>query len=68
MSPFLTDCWTLLSVCAPGCCVMALGELQGILVGAACPVHWEASLLLCNFVNRAKSYVQVEYANMEFLF
>ena len=68
MSPFLTDCWTLLSVCAPCSCVVALGELQWILVGAACPVRWAASLLHCNFVNRAKSYVQVEYANMEFLF
>ena len=46
---------------------MALGEFSG-LVGDACPVCGVASLLLCNFVNRAKSYVQVEYANMEFLF
>ena len=37
-------------------------------VGAACTIRWAASLLLCNVVNRAKSYVQVEYANMEFLF
>ena len=36
------------------------------LVGAACTVRWAASLLLCNVVNWAKSYVQVEYANMEF--
>ena len=68
MSPFLTDCWTLLSVCALGSCIVALGGLQWILVGAACPVRWAASLLHCNFVNWAISYVQVEYANMEFLF
>ena len=46
---------------------MSIGEFSG-LVGAACPVRGATSLLLCNFVNRAKSYVQVEYANMEFLF
>ena len=44
MSPFLTDCWTLLSVCAPGSCVVALGELQWVLVGATCIVRWAASL------------------------
>ena len=37
-------------------------------MGAACTVRWAASLLLRNFVNRAKSYIQVEYAIMEFLF
>ena len=36
-------------------------------MGAACTVRWAASLLHSNFVNRAKSYVQVEYANIEFL-
>ena len=38
------------------------------LVAAACTVRWAASLLLCNVVNWAKSYVQVEYANMEFFY
>ena len=37
-------------------------------VGAACMIRWAASLRLYNVINRGKSYVQVEYANMEFLF
>ena len=58
---------SLSSVCAHRWCVVAFGELQWV-NGWWLPVPYAgASLLLYNVVNRAKSDVQVAYANMEFL-